>query len=73
MKKLIIMFIVILLAGCVPYPAYFDCYYPYPYGYYGYAEPNVTVFLGGYGFHDIHGFHGFHGFHGGGHWGGGRR
>ena len=94
MKKfLLITLIALLVAGCVPYPLYDDGYYHPDYGYYGpypygYAGPEVNVFVAG-GHH--HGFrgggrgHGFHGgghgsrggggsgFHGDTHWGGGRR
>ncbi len=79
MKKLLLIFVVLMLTGCVAYPAYDEGYnYPYygsyPYGYWG---PDVNIFVsnfhGGHRFHGRHGFHGGgHGFHGGGHWGGGR-
>ena len=73
MKKLMFaIFVALMLSGCVVYPGYdygyydSDYYYPYAYytGPYGYAGPNVNLFLsshGGHGFH--HGGH--HGFHGG--------
>jgi hypothetical protein len=75
MKILLLIFVALMLAGCVAFPVYDDGYSypdygPYPYGY---AGPNVSLFVssfhgGGHGFHG-----GGHGFHGGGHWGGGRR
>ncbi|HET6419198.1 MAG TPA: hypothetical protein VFG19_03520 [Geobacteraceae bacterium] len=80
MKKLLLIFVALMLAGCIAYPVYDDEYYypdygPYPYGY---AGPDVNIFVssfhGGHHFHGhVHSFHGAHGFHGGGHWAGGRR
>jgi hypothetical protein len=75
MKRLLLISVALMLAGCVAYPVYNDGYYypdygPYPYGYVG---PNVSLYVsnfhGGHGFHGgSHGFHGgSHGFHGGSH------
>jgi len=68
MKKLLFLIsLTIALAGCVALPVY-DSGYDYPYydSYpYGYAGPNVNLFLSG-------GYYG-HGHGGGGHWGGGHR
>lgn len=85
MKKLLLICVALLLAGCVAVPAYDDGYYypaygPYPYDYWG---PDVFIVSGfhGHRFHD-RGFHrgGFHGggfrggsIRGGGFRGGGRR
>jgi hypothetical protein len=80
MKKLLLISVAFMLAGCVAYPVYDEGYYypdygPYPYGY---VRPDVNVFVSG--FHGGHGFHGgamvfivvvglpvVVGFHGGGH------
>jgi hypothetical protein len=85
MKKLLLVIVALMLAGCVAVPVYDDGYYypsygyygPYPYPY-GFVGPDVTFFVsgfhGGHGFRGGHGFHGGgHGFRGGGHFGGGRR
>jgi hypothetical protein len=71
MKKLFLLLVAFMLAGCVAYPAYYDDnYYPYygssyPYGYWG---PDVDIFVagghGGHGFYGRRGFHGDHDFHG---------
>ncbi|MDD2539441.1 MAG: hypothetical protein PHH28_00165 [Desulfuromonadaceae bacterium] len=62
MKRLLVLIVALisLLAGCVVYPGYYDGYYrPYPYGYYGYVEPDLNVFFyGGHGYHDGHGYRG---------------
>lgn len=88
MKKLLLVFVLIMLAGCVAFPGYDDGYY-YPYGTYpyGYVGSNVNLFVSNFngrhhfhdGGHDFrggagHGFHGGggHNFQGSGHWGGGR-
>jgi hypothetical protein len=80
MKRLLMLIAVsLMLAGCVAFPAY-DSGYDYSgydnpgYGPYGYASPNVNLFVSG--FHGGHGFRGEghdfqgggHGFHGGRHW-----
>ena len=81
MKKLLLIGVVLMLAGCMAIPVYDDGYYYSGCGPYScpYAGPDVDLFISGfYGGHHFHGGgHGFHsgghGFHGGGHGGGGRR
>lgn len=73
MKKLLLIIVALMLAGCVAVPVY-DGGYNYPYsGYYGpypypypyvYGGPDVTFFVSG--FHGGRGFHRSHVFHGGG-------
>jgi hypothetical protein len=71
MKKLLLISIGLLMAGCVVVPVsdygyYYPNYVPYPYSF---AGPEVNFFFPG--FHGGHSFRGGgHGFHGGGRWGG---
>jgi len=87
MKKLLLVLIGLMLAGCVAVPVYDYGYYsphygPYPYAY---AGPDVNVYFPGYyGGHVFRGGHGYYrgdfgfrggdfGSRGGGFRGGGRR
>ncbi len=77
MKKLLLILVAFMLAGCVAYPLYDDGYYypsygPYPYGYWG-SDVSIFVsdFHGGHGYHRGGNYYGGHGYYGGGGYRGG--
>ena len=71
MKRVLALILVsLVLTGCVAIPVYDDAYYPYSYYgpypyYYGYVQPEVSVFFGSGFYGHSHGYYGGHGFHGG--------